>query len=150
MGHHGNPGAHQGVDRFGLFGPAFELYGLSPRLLQDAAGKVDRLVLAEVVAGKRHIDHHQGPIDRPPDHFGVVDHLVERHRQRVLAALDHHAQTVADQNPLDSCLVQQSCRGMIVRREHRNLVPVFLEGGELGHRNTFGARHERETRKGKQ
>jgi osmotically-inducible protein OsmY len=41
-------------------------------------------------------------LHRPTDHFGVIDHLLEGHRQGVLMPLHDHRQAVAHQNTVDS------------------------------------------------
>ena len=100
MGHHGDAGGDERRDRVGLLDAPFELHRLAAGLLEDAAGVFDRLELAEVVARERHVDDHQRVLHRAADHLGVVDHLVERHRQRVLVPLDDHRHAVADEHAL--------------------------------------------------
>ena len=65
------------------------------------------LMRAQVIAGKRHVDDDQGVLHRAADHLGVVDHLVERDRQRVGVPLHDHRHAVADQNALDAGRVEQ-------------------------------------------
>ena len=43
----------------------------------------------------------------PADHLGVIDHLVERDRQRGAMPLHDHRQAVADQDALDAGRVEQ-------------------------------------------
>ena len=59
------------------------------------------------IAGKRHVDDDQRVLDGPADHLGVVDHLVERHRQRAVVPLDDHRHAVADEDALDAGRVDQ-------------------------------------------
>ena len=102
VGHHGDAGRDERGDRVGLLDAAFELHGLAARFLQDAAGVFDRLVRAQVEARERHVDDHQRVLDRAADHFGVVDHFVERHGQRAVVPLDDHRHAVADENAFDA------------------------------------------------
>ena len=107
MGHHGNAGRHQRRDRVGLLHAPFQLHRLAARLLQDASGVFDRLVRAQMITRKRHVDDHQRLLDRPADHLGVIDHLVERHGQRGVVALHDHRHAVADENPFDAGRIDQ-------------------------------------------
>ena len=73
------------------------LFSPKANFLVGAVARVfDRLVDADVIGRERHVDHDQRPLNGPTDHLGMVDHFVERHRQRVLVALDDHRHTVAD------------------------------------------------------
>ena len=135
MCHHGNSGGHQGRDNRGLRGSTFELHGLAARLLENAPGAFDRLVGAQVIAGERHIDDHQRVMHGSAYHLGVVDHLVERHRQGVGMALHDHRHAVANQNPLDAGGIEQRGHRVVIGREHRDLLTRRLHGGEFGNRD---------------
>ena len=84
---------------------------------------------------KRHVHDDQGSFDGSPHHFGVVDHLVERHSQRRFAALDNHPQAVSHQDPVDARAVEEGGQGEIVGREHGDLLARSLLGHEIRHRN---------------
>ena len=118
--------------------PAFELHGLAARLLENAAGVFDGPVGAQVVAGKRHVDDHQRVLHGAADHFGVVDHLVERDRQRVGVSLHDHRHAVADQDALDAGGVEQAGHGVVVGRQHRDLLAGGLHGPKFGDRDLAG------------
>ena len=102
VGHDGNAGADERGDRFGLFDAPFELNGLAAGFLQNSAGVFNRAVSAEVEAGERHVDDNERVLDGSADHFGVVDHFVERDGQRAVVALDDHRHAVANQDAFDA------------------------------------------------
>jgi hypothetical protein len=52
----------------------------------------------------------------------VVDHLVERDRQRGGLPLDHHAERVAHEQDIDPGSVEQLREGRVVAGEHGDLV----------------------------
>jgi hypothetical protein len=56
----------------------------------------------------------------------VVDHVVHRDAERVLAALDDHAEAVADEHDVDSGLVHESCGRRVVRGDHRDALAAGL------------------------
>ena len=108
-------------DDLALLRAPFELNGLAPSLFHDPAGIFDRLVDAQVETGKRHIDNHQGVADGAADHLGMINHFLQRDRQRGAVPLDHHRKAVADQKfpsiPVESTM--QTGQGVIVGRQHR-------------------------------
>ena len=113
-------------DHFGLVDAAFELHGLAAGFLQDAAGVFDRLVRAQVKAGERHVDDHERVLDGAADHFGVVDHFVERDGQRAVVPLHDHRHAVADENAFDAGRVDQPGHRVVVGRDHRDLATGSL------------------------
>ena len=140
MGHHRNAGRHQSANHLGLLGAPFQLDRLAARFLQNPAGVFDRLEHAQVVTRKRHVDHHQRVLHRAADHFGVVDHLVERHRQRVGVPLHDHRHAVADQNAFDARRVEQRRHRVVVGREHRDLLAGRLQGRKTRHGHPLSVR----------
>ena len=87
---------------------------------------------AEVEAGERHVDDHQGVPHGPAHHLGVVDHLLQRHRQRGAVSLDDHRQAVADQNPLDAGGIDQAGHGVVVGGQHGDLCPAAFMAANWG------------------
>ncbi len=70
--------------------------------------------------------------DGPAYHFGMVDHLIERHRQRGAMPLHGHGHAIADQDGLDAGGVEQPGQHVVVGREHADLATSRLHGDELG------------------
>ena len=130
--HHRNAGRNQRRDHLGLLDAPFELHRLAAGLLENAARVFDGLVFAKLEAGERHIDHDQGVAHRPAHHFGVVNHLLQRDRQRGAVPLDDHRQAIADQNALDARRIDQAGHRVIVGRQHGDPPSGRLHGGELG------------------
>ena len=130
--------ADTSADHLGLFDAAFQLHRLAAGFLEDAAGALDRPIRAEVEAGERHVDHHQGVADGPADHFGVIDHLFERHRQGGAMALDDHRQAVAHQDAFDAGRIDQAGHGVVVGGQHGDFPPGRFHGRELGDGNLWG------------
>ena len=123
VGHDGNARAHEAANHVGLVGAPFELDRLAARLLENAAGRFDRPLDAQVIRRERQIDDDERPLDRPADHLGVIDHLVERHGQRRLVPLHDHRHAVADQNRVDARRIEHGRRGIVVGRQHADLSP---------------------------
>ena len=85
---------------------------------------------ALVVDRERQIDNDERSFGGASDHFRVIDHLVQRNRQRVVVSLHHHCQRVADQQHIDARLIQQACHREIVGRQHRDLLAALLHLGK--------------------
>ena len=69
----------------------------------------------------------------------VVQHVVERHRQRVLVAEHHHADRVADEQHVHAGAVEQPRHRGVVGGEHRDLLAAPLLLAQVGHAH-FGVR----------
>lgn len=132
MGHHGDTGADECGDCFRLLNAAFQFDGLAAGLLQNAAGAFDGAVGAQVKTGEGQIDHDEGMLDGPADHFGMVDHFVERDGERAIVPLDDHRHAVADENSLDAGGINEPSKGEIIGRDHRDFAVGRFEAGEFG------------------
>ena len=78
-------------------------------------------------------------LDRAADHFGVVDHFIERHGQRAVVALDDHRHAVADENAFDTRRIDQAGHRVVVRGDHRDLPPGFFEAVEFRDGDSLGS-----------
>ena len=132
MGHHRNLDPRQGGDHFRLIRTAFEFDGLSTRFFEYAARTADRVFGGGVEGHERQIDDHQSGTDRAANHLGVINHLVERDRQRRRASLDDHGKAVAHENRIDPGFVEQARPQMVVGRQHRERFRTSLGRLEQG------------------
>ena len=135
VGHHRYARRDQPRNHFGLLHAALQFHGLTAGLLQDPARASDRPIHAQMKTGKRHIDHQQGMMHGTPHHLGVIDHLLQRHGQRVGMALHDHREAVAHQNALDAGRIDQFRRGIVVGGQHGDLPPGGFHRRELGNRD---------------
>ena len=120
MSHDRDAGGDQGVDDVGLIGPAFQFDGLAASFLEDASGSDDGLVNALMVDGEWQIDHDQSVLGSSSDHLCMINHFVERYRQRVFVTLHDHGHAVANQQHFHAGLVQQPSHGVVVGGQHRD------------------------------
>ena len=75
---------------------AFQLDRVHAAFLHETPRALDGLLDRQVIGHEWHVAHEQG-LPRPACHrLGVVDHLVQRHRQCGRVAQHHHAQAVAN------------------------------------------------------
>ena len=107
MAHHRNIGVDQGLDGGRHLAAPFELDGLAVRLLENSAGRLQRLPRRNLIAEKRQVGDDEAPLRRPGHHFGVVDDLVDRDAQGRLPALDDRPQRIADQDAIDAGRIEQ-------------------------------------------
>jgi hypothetical protein len=112
---------------------AFELHGRGAAFLQQPARIAYRLSDADLIREKRHVDDDERASCRGR-RARVVQHVVERHRQRVLVSEHDHAQRVADENHIDSGAIQQTRHGRVVGGERGDLLAACLLGLQVGTR----------------
>ena len=113
---------------------AFELDRVHAGLLHEAAGARDRLLDRRVIGHERHVADQQRLLGAPSDGLRVVQHVVQRHRQRRRVAEHHHAEAVADQQDGDSRLVEDLRAQVVVGREHGKAPALVLQSLDVQHR----------------
>ena len=128
---------HQPLHQLGTLLAALNLDRFGARL--DKACRVaDRLFAAYVVRRKGHVGNQERALHSPPHGAGVVQHLLDRDRQRVFVAQHDHAQRVAHQDHVDAGFVHQARAGVVIRCQTRNRF-VFLFFLEKSERSDFRA-----------
>jgi len=116
MGHHRDLGVDQRADD--VDPRPFDLDRRGAALLDEAQGVGDGLVGTEVERAERHVGDQQRAFDAAAHRLHVVEHLVHRHRQRVVVAEHHHRERVADQHQVDAGLVGEKRAGVVVGGDH--------------------------------
>src|SRR5229473_4089233 len=67
----------------------------------------------------------------------MIQHIAQSYRQRAVSSLYHHPKTVADQQDIDSRLVEDSCEGIIVGRQHRDWRSCGLHPCQVSYTDFF-------------
>ena len=106
-------------------GPAFDLHHFRSALLDHPAGVPPRLLDALLVRHERHVDHNQSSFCRPHDGFCMVDHLIDGHGKGIRIAEHYVAQGIAHEDNVDTCLINDSAKDEVVRRQHGDLLTAF-------------------------
>ena len=95
-----------------------------------------------LVGAKGHIHHHQRTVHSTHHRCGVVDHLVERNRQRAFKARHHVRRRITHQDHIDTSLIQDASHRVIVRSEHGDVLPPILHGLQhVGRHDTITPLH---------
>jgi hypothetical protein len=105
--------------------------GLGAAVLHAAHGVAQRLLGGDLVAAEGHVGDHERPPGGTADEAGVVDDLVDRHRQRRLLPLHHVAEGVAHEQHVDA-RIEDARKGEIVGGEHREGLAALLAPCERG------------------
>ena len=144
---HGNSGVHDGLDD--VRPCALELENIAAAFLHHAVRGVNRLLHALVVRPENHIADDHRRRRALHDRADMVDHLVRRQGDGSRIAEDDHRKGIADENDVDSGLLHQDCRGVIVRGHHGDAFFFlfhflqFLDRhfGHVVHTTPFGLRY---------
>ena len=126
MAHHRDAGGDEPRDELGVHGAALELDRVAAALLHQPAGVRDAVLDRRLVGHERHVADDVRAPRRACDRAAVIDHLVERDRQRRLVTLHDHAERVADQQHVDAGFVEQPRERGVVRGEHGDLLAALL------------------------
>ncbi len=114
---HRNAALGEKAHRFGDLGAALELHHL--RAGRHQFGRAaERLLWRFLIAAERHVADEKTAFAAARDAARVIGHVGERHRQRGLVSLQHHAERVADQEAVQAGCVQHRGEARVVAGEH--------------------------------
>ena len=131
MRNDGDAALNDGLDLRDVRAASLQLHRLGAGLRQDARAG-DRLFGRRVGRNGQIGDDHRA-LHRARHGAGVMPHVLQRHQRRVRIAEHHHAERIADQHEIDSALIQQPRRGIIIGRERCDLFSAALhrvKGGD--------------------
>ena len=106
-------------------GAPFELHGVHPTLLHEAAGVLDRIVNVQV-ASKRQVADKERVLRGPGHGLAVVQHVVHGDLLRPVVAELDHPKGVSDQQNVKAGAVREEGRGVVVGSDHRYVFLVEL------------------------
>ena len=111
----------------GVMAVAFALHHLGVRLVHEAAGVLDRLLLRDVEAPVRHVDHAQAVLRAAVDRLRHHHDLVEADLTRALVAEQDHAAGVGHAQDVHAEPIGDDGVPIVVGRELRDLLacPIF-------------------------
>ena len=126
VAHDGDSRVDDTLDGGRDFLAAFEFHGIDARLTDQPDGVAHAFLRRDLITAKRHVADHQRPLATSCHAARIDDHLVQGDGEGGVVALHHVGGRVADQNAVNARLVYQSCRRIVVGREHGYLVAVAL------------------------
>ena len=118
---------------------ALELDGGGSALLQQSTGVAHGLGDADLVRQERHVGHDERTRGAARDGPAVMEHVVERHGERVLVTEHDHADRIADEQRVNAPLVEQTRHRRVVSGQHGDLLAARLLVLEIGNANPGGA-----------
>ena len=132
MGHHRHAAAGEERDGLGQARAAFELDGAAAGFLEHARRRHEGLLLRHLVGPERQVNHDQR-VSRAAHHrMALKDHHVERHRDRGLQPVHHHAERIPHQDDV-AMPVEDARRMGVIGREHHDRLAA-LAGANVGSR----------------
>ena len=139
VSHHRDADVHHPAHGIEHRTSTLELDGGGSALLEQPARVAHGLFDADLIREERHVGHDERARGAPHDGARVMEHVVERHGERVLVAEHDHAHRVADQDARPRRLVQQARHRRVVGGQHGDLLAARLLLLEIGNANPGGA-----------
>ena len=99
--------------------PPSSLTACAPPSFTSRPAFLQCLRRSELEGHERQVGYDHRPLRSTGNATCVVDHLVERDRQRCRMPLHHHAERIAHENRIDAGLVQQAGERIVVCRQDR-------------------------------
>ncbi len=110
---------------------AFNLHHLRSAFFHKSSGVANGFFVVYMIGAVRHVSDEKCVFDAAADGFYVMQHLVNRYRERVLVAKHGHGQGVADQDHINCGFVNQPRTGIVIRSQAGNWFVInlfFAEG----------------------
>jgi hypothetical protein len=114
---------------------AFELHRVRPALLNEAPRVANRLPRADLIRQERQIRDDQRAPHAAHHAPRVINHLLQRDRQRCRVSLHHHADGIAHEDRVGPGFVAQTCGCVVVGRDDGELRPFGFRGAKFGDRD---------------
>ena len=126
MRHDRDAGLGERTHRGGVFLSAFHFHRMHQSLFEQPDGGFNGLLGGDLVAAEGKVGHDQCATGARTDRTGKENHVLERDRQRGRMAEDVIRRGISDQQNLNTRLVENLGRVLIVGREHRKTAPLLL------------------------
>ena len=117
MTHYRDACVRDSLDHIEFFSPALKFQGICATFLHHADGIFDGHIGC-CVGSVGHGDDAKGVGGTAANGTRVFDHLIHRHRQRVLMPIQRHAKTIAYANNIDPGTFSPCCRKNFANRHH--------------------------------
>ncbi len=142
-------------DEFEAALAAFDFHGFHPCFLDEPNRVAQRFGGVGMVAAEGHVRDEQRVLGTAPHRPRVVNHLLERNRQRAVVTQRDHSHRIADEDDVHAGFVNQTRGRIVVRRQANDFVGIGrgTRGGsfalqKLGHGNLAVARARNNTHDG--
>jgi hypothetical protein len=136
VAHHGDAGPHHGGDRLGhLRRATLHLHGRGARLLEHASRITDRLLGGDLIGQEWEVDDDEPSLDASPHGPRMIDHVVERDRQRGIEAEDDVRERVTDENHVGAGAIHEAREKEVVGSKRSDALASTLHLLEIEHPN---------------
>ena len=135
MAHDRRAGRDDGAGALGHLAAALELDGVAARLLDEAVGGGDGLLVGRLVGAEREVADHQRGLQAAADGAREHEDLVHRDRHRVAVAEDVVGGGVADEDDVDARVLDDRGARVVVRGDHDDRLAQGALLGELEERD---------------
>src|SRR6266481_630155 len=112
--------------------PALHLRALGSRFLHETHSIVQRPTQVGVITAVRHVRHKKRAARSAAHSARMVQHLVNRDRQRTVMPQHDHAKGIADKNQVHAGLIEQARGRVVIRRQASDFLEVGMGACSLG------------------
>lgn len=114
----GNVGGDDLLDGTHAGPRALDLDRLRAGFLDQSQRGVEGNFRAPLKGAEGQVGHYQRGGPDPGDACGMVEHVLDGHRECAVMALHHHAEAVPDEDHVHGCRVHDPCGVVVVRGDH--------------------------------
>src|SRR3954453_9289460 len=132
VAHYRNAGAHDLLDRLRAAHTALDLDRLCATLADETTRVVQRLFKRDAVAQEGHVADYKRPTRPTHNCLRVMKHLVQRPAHGLVVPEHDHAERVPAQDHRHADVVDDPCRGVVVRRNHRDAFAIRVHPCDVG------------------
>src|SRR6266576_1465315 len=124
--HDGDADVDQAADRRGHRLSAFDLHRVAACLLHRPTAIAQGVFLRDLITQERHVADHHGALRAASHHLRVIDHLIQRRRQRGGRPRQDLIQRIAHEQDVDAARVEQPREQGVVTGERDDALAFFL------------------------
>src|SRR5215211_5823259 len=135
VAHHRDPRLHDRPGAVGGGAAALELHGVAARLLYEALGGRDGLLVRHLVGSERKVPHEQRRAEPAAGGGGQHEHLLERHGHGAGVAEHGHGRRVANEDDVYTGRLGHLGARVVVGGDHHDRLAERLLLGQLGERH---------------
>jgi hypothetical protein len=137
MGHNGDSRIDHRSDSVGLSGTPFEFDSMAAGSFHDFSCRSKGVLDSELPVGEGKIDKDEGSFSGSSHHFSMVNHVGEGYWEGCFMALNHHSETIANQEHIHPSFIEKLSGREVVGCQHGDRLVSSLHFLKVSDRKLF-------------